>query len=191
MGSPAPRWPTIGAYALASGTSHTWVTAAISVLGALGLRSAGLYAKAKTQITSLFSTLTQKVKQERVRQAANLCLVKIDKPVRRLAGGTVRIRSSRRPVACRDRSAKQTKSAPSRSSLTQCAQRLRRRAQRDGPLRTSFVPANTSAIVLRSARKGIGARLAATTTTPRTRAGQAHARRCYTPLSIDTYDRLM
>ena len=68
----------VGAYALASGTSHTGLTAAISVLGALGLTSAGLYAKAKTQITSLFSNLSQKVKQERIRQAANLCPIKID-----------------------------------------------------------------------------------------------------------------
>jgi hypothetical protein len=70
---------TLGAYALANGTSHTGLTAAISVLGALGLTSAGLYAKAKTQITSLFSNLSQKVKQERIRQAANLCPIPIDK----------------------------------------------------------------------------------------------------------------
>jgi hypothetical protein len=69
----------VGAYALASGTSHTGLTAAISVLGALGLTSAGLYAKAKTQVTSLLSNLSQRVQQERVRQAANLCPVEIEK----------------------------------------------------------------------------------------------------------------
>ncbi len=62
-----------GAALLAGDTGHTGLTAAISVLGALGLTSAGLYAKAKTQITSLSSNLSQKVKEERVRQAANLC----------------------------------------------------------------------------------------------------------------------
>lgn len=67
-----------GASALAGGASNTGLTAAISVLGALGLTSAGLYAKAKTQVTSLLSNLGQRVQQERVRQAANLCPVGIE-----------------------------------------------------------------------------------------------------------------
>ncbi len=69
-----------GAALLGSGTSSTGLTTAVSVLGALGLTSAGLYAKAKTQVTSLFSNLSQRVKQERVRQAANLCPTNIARP---------------------------------------------------------------------------------------------------------------
>lgn len=48
----------------------------------------------------------------------------------------------------------------------------RKRVQRDDPLRTSFVPASTSASVRRSARKGTGQRLMTTTATPRMRAGR-------------------
>jgi hypothetical protein len=85
------KWPLItgllgaillvgGGALLASDTGHTGLTAAVSILGALGLTSAGLYAKAKTQITSLSTNLSQKVKEERVRQAANLCPTAPAKP---------------------------------------------------------------------------------------------------------------
>lgn len=78
------KWPLItgvvgavllagGAALLAGGNGRTGLTTAISVLGLLGLTSAGMYAKAKTQVTSLFSHLSERVRQERIRQAADLC----------------------------------------------------------------------------------------------------------------------
>ncbi len=62
-----------GATLLASGSGHTGRTSAISILGALGLTSAGLYARAKASATSLLANLRQRVQVARVRQAANLC----------------------------------------------------------------------------------------------------------------------
>ena len=58
---------------LASGARYAWLTAALSILGALGVTSAGLYARAKAQITSLAANLQLAVNQERVSQGATLC----------------------------------------------------------------------------------------------------------------------
>jgi hypothetical protein len=64
---------TAGAAVLASGSgSSTWSTA-ISVLGALGVTSAALYAHAKTDVTSLLGNLKKRIEIERVRLAADLC----------------------------------------------------------------------------------------------------------------------
>jgi hypothetical protein len=78
------RWPLIGgiaslvllvagAWLLATGTDHAGPSTAIGILGALGLTSAGLYAHAKANVTSLLSNLSQTVQIERIRWAANLC----------------------------------------------------------------------------------------------------------------------
>jgi hypothetical protein len=63
----------LGGLLLASGTGNNGLSTAISILGALGLTSASLYARAKANITSLVTDLTRKVEAERVRQAADLC----------------------------------------------------------------------------------------------------------------------
>lgn len=62
-----------GGALLASGSGETWWTTIASILGALGLTSAGLYARAKANVTSLLANLSQTVQIERIRQAANLC----------------------------------------------------------------------------------------------------------------------
>jgi hypothetical protein len=74
---------TVGAAVLASGAgSSTWSTA-ISVLGALGITSAGLYARAKTDVTSLLGNLKKRIEIERVRLAADLCPGREDKPAQK------------------------------------------------------------------------------------------------------------
>jgi hypothetical protein len=62
-----------GATLLASGASHTGWSTAISILGALGVTSASIYARAKADVTSLLANLRAKVEVDRVRQAADLC----------------------------------------------------------------------------------------------------------------------
>lgn len=62
-----------GASLLAAGSGSAAVTTLIGILGALGLTSAGLYARAKAEVTSLLTNLSQTVETERIRQAANLC----------------------------------------------------------------------------------------------------------------------
>ncbi len=63
----------LGAALLASGKANRGLSTAISVLGALGITSAGLYARAKAELTALLATLRQTLQLERVRRAANLC----------------------------------------------------------------------------------------------------------------------
>jgi hypothetical protein len=63
----------IGGALLASGVKYAWLTTAISILAALGITSAGLYARAKAELTSLLGSLRVEVDQERVRKATNLC----------------------------------------------------------------------------------------------------------------------
>jgi hypothetical protein len=73
VGAGAAALLVAGGALLASGTSVTWLTTAITILGALGLTSASLYARAKTELTSLLSTLRQQVQIEQVQRGANLC----------------------------------------------------------------------------------------------------------------------
>jgi hypothetical protein len=58
---------------LASGSGSTFATTIAGILGALGLTSAGLYARAKAGVTSLLANLNQTVEIERVHRAADLC----------------------------------------------------------------------------------------------------------------------
>jgi hypothetical protein len=62
-----------GASLLAEGSGSTALTTLVGILGALGLTSAGLYARAKADVTSLLTNLSQTVETERIRQAANRC----------------------------------------------------------------------------------------------------------------------
>jgi len=62
----------VGGALLASGAKYPGLTTAISILGALGLTSASLYARAKAGLTSLLGNLKLAVDQQRVRQAANI-----------------------------------------------------------------------------------------------------------------------
>lgn len=62
-----------GGALLASGVKYPGVTTAISILGALGVTSAGLYARAKAQLTSLLESLRLAVDKQRVREAATIC----------------------------------------------------------------------------------------------------------------------
>jgi hypothetical protein len=62
-----------GASLLAEGSGSTAITTVVGILGALGLTSAGLYARAKAEVTSLLTNLSQTVETERIRQAANYC----------------------------------------------------------------------------------------------------------------------
>jgi hypothetical protein len=62
-----------GGALLASGSGSTFLTTIAGIFGALGLTSAGLYARAKTEVTSLLSNLNQTVEIERVHRAADLC----------------------------------------------------------------------------------------------------------------------
>jgi hypothetical protein len=68
-----------GAALLAAGEGKTGLSTGVGILGALGLTSAGLYGRAKAQITSLFTSFSQRVRIERIRQTADLCPVG-DKP---------------------------------------------------------------------------------------------------------------
>jgi hypothetical protein len=63
----------LGGAFLASGTKNPAVPAAVSILGGLGVTSAGLYARAKAQLTSLLSTLRLELDKQKVQEAANLC----------------------------------------------------------------------------------------------------------------------
>jgi hypothetical protein len=63
----------IGAWLLASGASNSGLSAAISILGTLGVTSASLYARAKANATSLLANFNKEVEVERVRKAADLC----------------------------------------------------------------------------------------------------------------------
>jgi len=62
-----------GGALLASGSGSTFLTTIAGIFGAIGLTSAGLYARAKTEVTSLLSNLNQTVEIERVHRAADLC----------------------------------------------------------------------------------------------------------------------
>jgi hypothetical protein len=62
-----------GGALLVSGAKHPGLTTAISILGALGVTTAGLYARAKAEMTSLLASLRLAVDQQRVRQPASLC----------------------------------------------------------------------------------------------------------------------
>jgi hypothetical protein len=62
-----------GGALLVSGAKHPGLTTAISILGALGVTTAGLYARAKAEMTSLLGSLRLAVDQQRVRQPASLC----------------------------------------------------------------------------------------------------------------------
>ena len=63
----------VGAALLAGHKANSGLSAAISVIGALGITSASLYARAKAELTSLLATVHQTVQLERVRRAANEC----------------------------------------------------------------------------------------------------------------------
>jgi hypothetical protein len=62
----------LGGALLASGATYSWLTTAMSIVGAFGITSAGLYARAKAELTSLLGSLRLAVHQQQVRQAANL-----------------------------------------------------------------------------------------------------------------------
>lgn len=62
-----------GGALLAASVTYPGLAAAIAILGALGVTSAGLYARAKAELTSLLASLSLAVDKERARQAANLC----------------------------------------------------------------------------------------------------------------------
>lgn len=62
-----------GGAVLASGSASSGLGTAIAILGALGLTSASLYARAKSELTSLLGNLRHQVQVEQVQQAANLC----------------------------------------------------------------------------------------------------------------------
>jgi hypothetical protein len=62
-----------GGAVLASGSGKSWLGTAIAILGALGLTSAGLYARAKSELTSLLANLREQMQVEQVQQAATLC----------------------------------------------------------------------------------------------------------------------
>ena len=62
-----------GGALLASGAGHPGLTTAISILGAVGLTSASLYARAKAQLTSLLGDLRLAIDKQRAQQSANLC----------------------------------------------------------------------------------------------------------------------
>ena len=63
----------LGAALLASGSLGSGLSTAISIVGALGLTSAGLYGRAKANLTSMLASIRQEVQLERVRRAASLC----------------------------------------------------------------------------------------------------------------------
>lgn len=62
-----------GAALLAAGASTPAVGTVVGILGAVGLTSSGLYARAKAEVTSLVSSLEQTVRIARVQRGANLC----------------------------------------------------------------------------------------------------------------------
>jgi hypothetical protein len=62
-----------GAAELAAGNSKTHASAVITILGGVGITSAGLYARAKAAATSLFSVLRSAFEADRVGQAAMIC----------------------------------------------------------------------------------------------------------------------
>ena len=70
-----------GAGFLTTGPKVSWLSAAITVVGALGLTSASLYARAKSELTSMLSTLREQVQVEQVEQGADLCPPDPDAPV--------------------------------------------------------------------------------------------------------------
>jgi hypothetical protein len=63
----------IGGALLVNGAKYPWLTSSVSIFGAIGLTSAGLYARAKAELTSLLADLRLAVDEQRVRQVANLC----------------------------------------------------------------------------------------------------------------------
>jgi hypothetical protein len=63
----------LGGALLASGPKNPGLTTAVSIFGGLGVTSAGLYARAKAQLTSLLSTLRLELDKQKVREAADLC----------------------------------------------------------------------------------------------------------------------
>jgi hypothetical protein len=63
----------VSATVIANGGKYTWLATPITILGALGVTSAGLYARAKAQLTSLLDELQLKVDEQRVRSAASCC----------------------------------------------------------------------------------------------------------------------
>jgi hypothetical protein len=75
----------VGATLLASGAGHSGLNTAISLLGAIGVTSAGLSARAKANATSLLDSLQTRFEVDRVRQAADLC------PTSKSSRGPVRI----------------------------------------------------------------------------------------------------
>jgi hypothetical protein len=74
-----------GGAALASGSISPALSTLAGILGALGITSAGLYARAKAEVTSLFANLSQTIEVERVQQAAELSPIpsSSDPPARR------------------------------------------------------------------------------------------------------------
>jgi hypothetical protein len=62
-----------GAAELAAGNSETHASAVITILGGVGITSAGLYVRAKAAATSLFSVLRSAFEADRVGQAATIC----------------------------------------------------------------------------------------------------------------------
>jgi sulfite exporter TauE/SafE len=64
---------TVGGALLASGAKNPGLTTAVSILGGLGMTSAGLCARAKAQLTSLLSTPRLELDKQKVREAADLC----------------------------------------------------------------------------------------------------------------------
>lgn len=73
LGSAAAAALVLGAALLASHKANSGLRTAISVIGALGVTTASLYARAKADLTSLLATVRQTVQLERVRRAANEC----------------------------------------------------------------------------------------------------------------------
>jgi hypothetical protein len=62
-----------GGALLASAATSKALSTFVSILGAIGLTSAGLYARAKAQVTAISTTVHTAVELQKVRRAANKC----------------------------------------------------------------------------------------------------------------------
>jgi hypothetical protein len=70
-----------GAALLAGNGASKSLSTVLSIVGGLGITSAGLYARAKSDLTSVFRTVRERVDLERVRRGASTC-PQLPKPVR-------------------------------------------------------------------------------------------------------------
>jgi len=62
----------LGAFSLGNG-AHEALGTTVTILGALGLTSASLYARGKAKVTALWDSLARRVHLEQARRAADLC----------------------------------------------------------------------------------------------------------------------